>query len=133
MKTKDGFKNYKNMKTSTEKANIMLAYANGAKIESTGRNGWFEVAGEPLFNWEHNDYRVKPQPKTIPFTFEDRKLLIGRAVRDIDMSNQYVGVINECYSDSVGIGINFTESYLSLLENYVFDADSSPCGIIITE
>ena len=62
-------------------AEVMMAYANGEKVEGRKRGGaeWRESALPPVFNWCGYEYRVKPKqekfdPKTLqPF---DRVLMM---------------------------------------------------------
>lgn len=48
---------------SKEAAEVMLAYANGKKIEYRwrGSSNWMEMDGYPVWNWEGYQYRIKPQ------------------------------------------------------------------------
>ena len=50
-------------------AEVMFAYADGKEIEWKDKNSSSEwVPNERIyFNWEINDYRVKPEPKYRPF------------------------------------------------------------------
>ena len=49
-------------------AEVMLAYADGKKIEYLCKDGW-RVTTDAFFNWSNdaNYYRIKPQPKYRPF------------------------------------------------------------------
>lgn len=46
-----------------EKIAVMQAWLDGKKIEATGRHNvlWYEVEGEPEWNWGFNTYRIKPE------------------------------------------------------------------------
>lgn len=50
--------------TTTEgKANVMLAHANGEKIQTRRHDGddaW-QYTASPLWNWYQHDYRIKPK------------------------------------------------------------------------
>ena len=53
-------------------AEVMLAYADGKKIEykPVGIKGiqyWNTIDGAPVFNWHENSYRIKPESKHRPF------------------------------------------------------------------
>lgn len=50
-------------------AEVMIAYAEGKEIEfkPLDYNTWCNVIGDPLFDWSHNDYRIKSKPKYRPF------------------------------------------------------------------
>ena len=53
-------------------AEVMLAYADGKDLQICGQgsNEWVDVT-IPVFNWELNSYRVKPEPKYRPFKNAD--------------------------------------------------------------
>lgn len=63
-------------------AKVMLAFANGEKIErykdSTGE--WVEVGSSCAFKWDVNDYRVKSKERFDPKNLKpfDRVLVINR-------------------------------------------------------
>lgn len=61
-----------NREEAKERAEIMIAYANGAKIEFFSRlhNGWTEVLGEPTFDVS-DTYRIKPELKKRLMTREE--------------------------------------------------------------
>ena len=49
-------------------AEVMLAYADGKDLQICGQgsNEWVDVT-VPVFNWELNSYRIKPEPRYRPF------------------------------------------------------------------
>lgn len=53
-------------KEAREAAEVMLAYADGKKIEYSNFGKWYPSTGIPLFNWqgESNTYRIKPEEPT---------------------------------------------------------------------
>jgi len=53
-----------------EAVEVMLAHANGKKIEFRwrGSSNWMEMDGNPNWNWEGYQYRIKPQQVSIPAT-----------------------------------------------------------------
>lgn len=51
-----------NKEVAREIAEVMLAYADGKKIEVLIDNSWVDVPC-PTFNWEEYNYRVKPERK----------------------------------------------------------------------
>jgi hypothetical protein len=62
------------MKTTKEKIEVMQAFEDGKKIEFLMPvNGWNEwlPAGEPNWNWETNDYRIKAESKLRPWKPEE--------------------------------------------------------------
>ena len=78
---------------------------------------------EPTF-LEISDYRIKPQPKLIPFDFSDAEMLIGMAVRSkdgsifsliTDLGENQIWLSNQCFM------------YSQLLSDYTF-LYGEPCG-----
>lgn len=53
-------------------AEVMLAYADGKDLQICGQgsNKWADVV-IPVFNWELNLYRIKPEPTYHPFKNAD--------------------------------------------------------------
>ncbi len=47
-------------------AEVMLAYADGKKIEQLWGEQWV-INKEPKFDWGYSDYRIKSEPKYHPF------------------------------------------------------------------
>ena len=57
-----------------EAAMVMLAYANGKKIQCNDNhlgNGEWVTTDNPSFNWDKYAYRIKPQPKYRPFKSQE--------------------------------------------------------------
>ena len=108
--------------------NEILAFANGKTIEhkSVSSGVWYEDEN-PSFAC-HLEYRIKPEPKLVPFTFEDE--LLGRKIIYSDGTR---AMITTQKKDGVYIGgsLNLT-SYSSLISTTKFE-DGSPCGKYINE
>ena len=105
--------------------NEILEFANGKIIEhkSVGSGTWYEDEN-PSFAC-HLEYRIKSQPKLVPFTFEDNLLFRDKWIK-----------IKGCFPltkiTSFGPkGIDFYQkeliSYRHALENYEFE-DGRPFG-----
>lgn len=109
------------MKTTQEMIAVMQAFVDGKTIEANPvfADEW-DTCFEPVWNWNDTDYRVKPEPKYVPFSFEDAEFLIGKIIR-----RRVKNLIISIYycDDERASGI----SYKDLLENYTF-LDGSPCG-----
>jgi len=87
------------MSTTQEKIAVMQAFIDGAAIESRSRSEadcWMRL-GDPCWNWEMCEYRVKPVPRVVyfsdtgptPLLWYDRTNIvghkeIGRFVEDVD-------------------------------------------------
>jgi hypothetical protein len=53
------------VKTTKEKAAVMIAHADGAQLEISVNGGpWKDYfLTEPRWNWDEHDYRIKPKPR----------------------------------------------------------------------
>lgn len=55
------------MKTTKEKIDVMQGFEEGKPIQiRTNKkvdSKWFDFKDTPNWNWEENDYRIKPEPK----------------------------------------------------------------------
>ena len=109
------------MKTTAKMIAVMQAYEDGKEIEyySDGCSEW-KKATTPAWNWYTTDYRVKPKPEYIPFTFEDAEFLIGKVVKH--KTANHLAVITSCFNESTNMG-----GYKKLLDYFTF-LDGSPCG-----
>jgi len=78
-------------------AEIMLAHAEGKKIEyrARGASTWVEMNGNPNWNWDSYQYRIKPQQVSIPATENEMELiaLIGRIVKNKD--DNFIDIIQK--------------------------------------
>ena len=115
---------------------IIQAFSNGKIIEykSSSSNGWSTMNGDEFVILNNNyDYRIKTEPKLVPFTFEDNKEFKDKWVKS--KSGKALQRIVQVGLDSVLLvyGSNpFRYTYEELLEKYVFE-DGSPCGKYTTE
>lgn len=109
--------------TSKEIISVVTAYEEGKSIECrplTNPN-WTDV-WDPSWNFDKFEYRVKTQPKLIPFDLNDD--LINKEV----YSNEYFikGIITAQTSGYIHLGGN-VYSYLTLYNKFKFK-DGKPCG-----
>ena len=73
-----------------------------------------------------NKFRIKPEPKLVPFTIEDKDLFLGKIIkhRRSNLFNIIVGASQQfIWVGGVVKGFN----YMELWEMYEFE-DGSPCG-----
>lgn len=92
------------MKTLEEKIKVMSAALAGAIIEYRERGGeWSTVI--PSWDWDDFDYRVRPEPEQVPFTFEDALDLIGRKCRD--KNHNEVSIITSVHINGVAINSSY--------------------------
>lgn len=107
---------------------VIKAFKFGMTIEflDKGRGEWREVEN-PAFNFEL-EYRIKPESKLVPFSFEDAPSLLGRSVRNkTSGSVSLIIYINKTFIKVPG---EITFSYF--LDQYVF-LNGEPCGKFINE
>ena len=124
-----------------EIADILLAFADGKTIQKKCYHGWQDL---PILTSEHAkdallaikgeymEYRVKPELKLVPFTFEDNKEFRDRWLKrkNCNSMQRIVGVYPEHVSrEYYGERVKLV-SYKELLRYYTFD-DGSPCGKFI--
>lgn len=56
------------MMTHEEMIAVIAAHRDGKKLEYLSAfNGWTDVVGSPLFAFNQNDYRIKPETKIRPW------------------------------------------------------------------
>ena len=106
----------------------MEAYANGKQIQ------YFNVSGEWVdcipYWLENLEYRIKPENKLVPFTFEDKELLKGRFIMTKD-DPSCIYQITALVRNTVAVTIGYY-TYRVLLADFLFD-DGSPCGKYVEE
>jgi len=117
--------------TTEGKIAVMQAYIEGKKIE--GRPKDAEAFGNaiPLWNWAEFDYRVKPEPKYVPY---DSVMEVDRdkwitpkndtvlfRIGSLDTKDNTI-----CYSFESWINLN------GLFEDFTYE-DGTPCGKLADE
>lgn len=128
------------MKTTKEKIAVMQAHLDGKIIQScmicsSNQSIWLDCP-KPSWSWNCINYRVKPEPKSVPLTSAED--LVGKMVR-AKKDSRWVRLICECRPDYatgemfVGLGCNGGKCSLQqLCDGYTF-LDGSPCGTIVKE
>jgi hypothetical protein len=111
------------MKQDTRHKEVILAFLEGREVQLRLSIDEWIIDDSPSF-LEHQDYRIKPDPKLIPFDFSDAEILIGRAVKSKD--GKIVSVITNLTIDIVWLG-DERIFYDELLSDYTF-LDGTPCG-----
>lgn len=123
------------MKTK-EKIAIMQAFADGKpiqyKFKDNPTNKWmdFSECVEPSWNWDLVDFRVKPEPKVRPYTFEEMCEAVskhGALVRTKDKAVYTVIYFDE---EIVSYLHDITETYAEFMSKNVWLDDNSPCGVV---
>ena len=114
---------------------IMKAYSEGKDLQCKYKtdgptNPWVDAL-YPTFSSDLT-YRVKPEPKYIPFTFEDRNVFKDRWIYSKEYGNLTKIIhIEDDSVRSVTIGTGDDFSYSELLNLYTFE-DGTPCGKLVT-
>ena len=121
------------MKTTKEMIEVMQAYERGEKIECFNDEEQWRDVNKPIWDWLHNDYRVKPKPKYVQFDTAEEFLAAqrehGKTVRCKIENFLFNSYVNEC-GDMILIGnYGYTkiEDICSIFSKYEF-ADGTPCG-----
>ena len=121
------------MKTTKEMIEVMQAYESGEQIECFNDEEWKYVKN-PVWDWLHNNYRVKPKKKYIPFDTAEEFLAAYRKHGEF-IENKESGEKMNAYVDKNDIvilstALNCTHTFESLgtLFGYYKFSDGTPCG-----
>ena len=141
-----------------ELSEILKAYSEGktiqiyidGTIEGEGAfKGWHDIENFDLEHFSQNDFfkelssfdydssfkmngllRIKPEPKLVPFTFEDGHLFLNKVVKgkapflNEKMRNLVVSCnVEFVWTGTVSVGVNYSR----FLNEFEFE-DGSPCG-----
>lgn len=109
-------------------APIIKAYGDNKEIEYFNGKEWESCEHSVGFLDKPEKYRIKPQSKLVPFTFEDN--LLGKIVVYSDESK---AMITAQKKDGVYIGGSLNLTSYSNLMTFVKFEDYSPCGKYINE
>ena len=113
-----------------ERAKIAVEIGNailqGKEVQFEDSDSW-EHSDTPSLNFSSYNYRVKPEPKYVPFTFEDAKDLIGKVIKS--KKDNTVASIVMCTSLAVYYGSDSGCKYGYLFTEFTF-LDGTPCGKI---
>ena len=121
-----------------ELSNILKAYSEDKTIQINTLKGWKDLEKLNLGLIQNLLYfpdtkclRVKPELKLVPFTFEDKKLFLGKIIKN-RRSNLY-NIIVGASPQTIWIGsvVNGL-TYFELWEQYELE-DGSPCGKYVEE
>lgn len=114
-----------------ELAKILLAYSEGKRIEvSNNNNSWIATSSMELIT-SSKYVRIKPQPKLVPFTFEDNLLFRDKWI--YDKEKELPGVMRIISYNDSNVHVEFGAiGYIHLLNKYCFE-DGSPCGKYVNE
>lgn len=109
---------------------FIKAFAEGKKIEK-----WNSATASynPITNcnFEGTGYRIKPEITHRPYTADEAKVLVGRAVIGKHTTHTYL--ITACYNPCGHLRINNeTVTPKALLAHYTF-TNGNPCGVLMEQ
>lgn len=118
------------MKQDTRHKNLIKAWLDGAKIQylhTVGVTNVWRDCSENNPEWlEGVKYRIKPEPKLVPFTFDDHADLLGYKVKAKSYRSNGLSIIIRVTDTHVSVGsIHYT--YQQLLDLFEF-INGNPCG-----
>jgi len=100
---------------------VLTAFKEGKNIELDVNQNWFGIdKGYDKWDFINNTYRIAPQPKLIPFDYNDD--LVGKVVK---IKNLKTLITSQSLSN-VFFNEGYT-SYKNLLNDFKF-LDDKPCG-----
>ena len=123
------------MKTTKEMIEVMKAYDRGENIEcfNDDHEQWTDV-NNPIWDWLHNDYRVKPKKKYVPFETAEEFLAAQRVHGEVivdktsdEKSNAYVNKNGTVVSTKMFSNV-WTIGCLGTIFSYYKFKDGTPCG-----
>ena len=121
------------MKTTKEMIEVMQAYDRGEQIEFVYEGMEWRNASNPVWDWNHFDYRVKPKTKYIPFDTAEEFLTAQRkhsfSVNKIGSGRHYAYINGKCEVRLVNVITkkSFIFSLKELFLSCKFE-DGTQCG-----
>ena len=116
-----------------EAIRVMQAYVDGKEMQYSPKQGkgssFWTTTENPLWNWEHYDYRIKPTPVLRPWTADEVPL--GAMLRHSKQGRKAI-IIDVTFDQQIGIhGSYFSPKFV--LENCEHSLDGGktwlPCGV----
>lgn len=116
---------------------VLIAYAEGKALQAkpigSKDSRWEDVTEDCDFHNPFWEFRVKPEPKLVPFTFEDAPLFRDKWVKHIN--NGIPTRITEYSQHAIHVSTHnaFTFTYMEFLRLFVFVDTGEPCGKLAEE
>lgn len=123
------------MKDIKTMISVMLAYADGKKIEykENGKDNW-QPCDIPYWNWLHGTYRIKPEPEYRPFAntgeFFAEAQKHGWWVRLLNTDIRFF--VNAYDNTAMRTGGDWMP-YKDVLKAMCWADDGTPCGVLEEE
>lgn len=98
------------MKSRLEQLEIEIAFEKGARIEYLQKDNegvWFDKDPEMKFHWNESDYRIKEEPRRIPFDGSDAFGLMKCIFKEDEYDNIFFSPL-----EAGEIGIRFHNSFV---------------------
>ena len=121
--------------TTKEKIKVLQAYDEGKPIQWKSKVDnhmeWEDMTPLMEFNFATADYRIKPEPKVRPYTFEE----MCEAVKKHGSWLVLQGIRGSWSFDffdetAVSLSDNREHGYQELAEKWYWLDDNSPCGVV---
>lgn len=109
---------------------LLQAFAEGKTIQFLSSNGeWVDIE-EAKFNFEIYRYRIKSEPKYVPYS--NKKELLKDSIKHggyvkYKLDNTFY-IIETIYDIVVEVHCKRNVHYIRLFEDYTWADDNSPCG-----
>lgn len=121
------------MKKTEEKIKVMQAYLDNKQIEfdSGSRDVWVDWLSieEPNWNWEDNEYRIKPEPRYRPFKDAEEAMdVIKEKGNIIKWDGDYFTILYICDGGVMIGGERVSRGYVQCLQYATF-LDGTPFGV----
>lgn len=113
---------------------ILIALENGQTVEYKCLYGDWRTVDLQIddvyeFNRSTHQFRIKPEQKLVPFTFEDAESLIGKII--VSKDKTVYETINQLNINEINCS-SYCYEYQYLLNYFTF-LDGSPCGKYVNE
>lgn len=118
---------------------VMQAYVDGKALQykSKNTNHWHEflTASTPTWRWLEFDYRIKPEAKVRPYTYEEMCKEIKKHGGYIKLTESGAVYNINFFDKEIIISGNDREAddYEFLCRNFVWFDDNTPCGVVEEE
>lgn len=89
---------------------VMLAFKDGSAIQCCDTIcSSYEDVKDPVWNWASFHYRVKPEPKYVPYTFDDAHKILLNIVKykNMNKNGQCYVTVTGCRQHDVLIGLTW--------------------------
>lgn len=121
------------MKTTKEMIEVMQAYERGEQIECFNDRTW-KCVKNPVWDWLHTNYRVKPKKSYVPFDTAEEFLAAQRKHGEVivdktsgEKSNAYVNKNGTVVSTKILSNV-WTIGCLGTIFRYYKFEDGTLCG-----